>query len=378
MGRGVSSRAAGLRESPGDAGVRARAAPKTVVIGLLAAPGLSREIADRLAQELPARLSERYGETEWRIEVAEERLASASAPADVDLGRVVRRRMLEAAWDLVICLTDQPLLVRRRPVTAHVSTTHGVGLISVPALGAIDLEDRVEEAVLRVLQGLLGGSFTRSSGSRRQSRIRRRLEQLGSPLGDIDRDQGTVRFVSNAVEGNVRLLLGMVRTNRPWRLVAGLSGALVAALGAGAFGMVSTGAWKVAEGLGFARLIALCAAAVAVTCLTLVLAHDLWEHAPSPAQRERVLLANLTTAITIVIGVLTLFAALLIISIVCISALITRPVLADTVGHYVDAYSYLKVALLLSMLATLGGALGSALESDEVVRAAAYCYRGDE
>jgi hypothetical protein len=36
------------------------------------------------------------------------------------------------------------------------------------------------------------------------------------------------------------------------------------------------------------------------------------------------------------------------------------------------------VALVLSMLAPLGGALGAALESDDVVRAAAYCNRGDE
>jgi hypothetical protein len=286
--------------------------------------------------------------------------------------------MLEAAWDLVICLTDQPLLVRRRPVTAHVSTTHGVGLISVPALGAIGLEERVEEVVLRVVHGLLGGSFERSSRPRRQSRIRRRLEQLGEPLGEVDTDQGTVRFVSDAVGGNVRLLLGMVRANRPWRLVVGLSGALVAALGAEAFGMVSTGAWRVADGLGFARLGALCAAAVAVTSLTLNLAHDLWERAPSPALRERVLLGNLTTLITIVIGVLTLFAALLASSIASLTALIAPSVLAHELGHEVDSQTYLKVALVLSMLATLGGALGSALESDEVVRAAAYCYRGDD
>jgi hypothetical protein len=361
---GVSSPAAGRRESPGDAAALARAAPKTVVIGLLAAPGLSRDLADRLARELPARLSERHGQVEWRIEVVEEPLASASAPPDVDLGRVARRRMLEAAWDLVICLTDQPLLVRRRPITAHVSATHGVALISVPALGAIGLEQRVEEAVLRVLDGLLGRD--------------RGLEELASALGRVDSDHGTVRFVSDAVGGNLRLLLGMVRANRPWRLVAGLSGALVAALGAGAFGMVSSGTWKVAAGLSFARLAALCAAAVTVTCLTLIVAHDLWERAPSQAQRERVLLGNVTTAITITIGVLTLFAALLLISIVCVSALISPSVLESEIGKDVDARSYLKVALVLSMLATLGGALGSALESDEVVRAAAYCYRGDE
>jgi hypothetical protein len=131
----------------------------------------------------------------------------------------------------------------------------------------------------------------------------------------------------------------MVPANRPWRLITGLAGALVAALGAGAFGVVSTGAWKVADGLGFARLIARCATAVALTGLTLVMAPDLWERAPSPAQRERVLLANLTTAITITIGVLTLFVALLLISIACVSALLSPPVLADEVGHEVDAGS---------------------------------------
>ena len=83
-------------------------------------------------------------------------------------------------------------------------------------------------------------------------------------------------------------------------------------------------------------------------------------------------------ALTIVTGVFSLFVALLVSSSVCVAGLLTAPVLADAVGHDVGAPEYVKVALLLSMLATLGGALGSALESDEVVRQAAYCYSSDE
>jgi len=37
----------------------------------------------------------------------------------------------------------------------------------------------------------------------------------------------------------------------------------------------------------------------------------------------------------------------------------------------------MKLAWLTSSLATLGGALGAGLESDDVVRAAAYTYRRD-
>ena len=39
---------------------------------------------------------------------------------------------------------------------------------------------------------------------------------------------------------------------------------------------------------------------------------------------------------------------------------------------------YLRLPWLVSSLATLGGALGSAVETERAVRAAAYGYREDE
>jgi hypothetical protein len=116
---------------------------RTIVLGLLAAPGLARELADQVAEELPGVLSERFPEVQWRVQVAEEPLAAASEALAVDLVAVCRRRLLAEGRDLVVCLTDLPLLVRRRPVTARASATHGVGLVSVPALGALNPERRV-------------------------------------------------------------------------------------------------------------------------------------------------------------------------------------------------------------------------------------------
>jgi hypothetical protein len=79
----------------------------------------------------------------------------------------------------------------------------------------------------------------------------RELEELSSPPGRAySPDRDTARFVTAAGQGNLRLLVGMLRANRPWRLIVGLSRALVGALGASAFGLTSPGLWQIADGMG--------------------------------------------------------------------------------------------------------------------------------
>jgi hypothetical protein len=78
-------------------------------------------------------------------------------------------------------LTELPLRAGRRPVTAHASATHGVGLLSVPALGARNLQRLLLTAVLHLIEGLLGESVGggRADDPGRRARIARRLGELG-------------------------------------------------------------------------------------------------------------------------------------------------------------------------------------------------------
>jgi uncharacterized membrane protein len=353
-----------------------------IVVGLLAAPGFTVDLAERLAGELPEVLRRRFPEAEWRVVVQMEPMAGAS-DRDVDLVQIARQRMLAEGWNFAVCLTDYPVHVGNRPVTAHASASAGVGLVSVPALGPLNLDERVRDAVVRVIEGLLGERVDHPAEARdlaRRERMRRRLEELSSTMGRAEvREDRTVQFVAAVGLGNLRLLMGMVRANRPWRLIAGLSRALVGALGLDIFGVASPGVWMLADGAGWPRLVFVGVVSVVVTCLSVILAHGLWERAysPSPQARERVILFNLTTAITVAIGVLTLFAMLLAINIASAVVLISGGVLEKQLGHAAGFGTYLAVAWLVTTLATLGGALGAAVENDRAVREAAYGYHPD-
>jgi uncharacterized membrane protein len=353
-----------------------------VTVGLLAAPGLVYELAEPIARKLPAVLRRRFPEVEWRVVLRPEPMAAASE-SDVDLVEAGRQRMLGEGWTLAVCLTDFPVHQGNRPVTAYASAASGVGLVSVPALGVVNLDDRVLDAVVRVIEGLLGESVDdpqEARDRRRRVRMRRRLEDLSSAMGQAEvREDRSMFFFAAVGLGNLRLLVGMIRANRPWRLVVSLSRAIVAALGLAIFGVASPGVWMIADGMGPFRLVAVALASILVTCVSLIAAHRLWERTYSdrPETRERVVLFNLATAATVAIGVMTLYVALFAIDLTAAAGVIASGVLEKQIGHPAGLTTYLSLACLVSTLSTLGGALGAALENDRAVREAAYGYRPD-
>jgi hypothetical protein len=309
---------------------------------------------------------------------------AAASDDDVDLVEIAHQRMLAEHWKLAVCLTDFPVHIGNRPVTAFASATYGVGLVSVPALGPVNLDDRLRAAVVRVIEGLVGESVddpAEARDRRRHHRVVQRLEDLSSlAIGQAEvKEDRTIRFMAAVGLGNLRLLLGMVRANRPWRLVSGLSRAIVGALGVDIFGVASPGVWMIADGMGWVRLLVAGVTSMVVIAASLVAAHRLWRrtYGDRPEARARVVLFNLTTAITVGIGVLTLYLALFIVNLGSAAVLITTGVLERQLGHPAGAGTYLALAWLVTSLATLGGALGAALENDRAVREAAYGYRPD-
>jgi hypothetical protein len=356
--------------------------PRRMLVGLLTGPGLSQQVAEQLAARLPALLRQRHPQFDWRIVVRSDPLVGTPG-VGLDLIQAARERMRQENWQLAICLTDLPLHAGRRPVTAQASFVLGVGLISVPALGPVEMDQRTLQATLRLIDTLVSPDRVRhrpprpGRGPRARAAMRLPpLHEVASPLGHIDTpDEDTVRYIAAPAAGTARLLLGLVRSNRPWRFVTGLSRALVAALGVGVFGLTSPAIWRVADAMTWPRLVLVALGSLTAITLTLIVAHGLWDRGAPLSLRHPVSLINLATASTVALGVLTLFAALLVITVVCTAVLIPDTVLASELKHSVPGIDYLRIAWVVSSLATIGGALGAAVESDLAVREAAYGLR---
>ena len=341
-------------------------------------PGLAHDLGWSLGDRLPDGLRERHPEVDWKVEVDDESLSEELTTVR-ELKKFALERKRAEGWDMAVVLTDVPLRAGRRPVTAHASAHLRVGLGSVPALGAVRLEERVEEAVLNLVDGMLGEHVGRSGPRRgRERRMARRLRELASPIGAPRvREEGTIRFSTAVLAGNLRLLAGMVRANNPSLVVVRLSRVLAAAGGTAAYALSSGNIWMIADGASPLRLALISLGTVTATIVTLVVSHHLWERVGRPEEREQVVLFNLATILTVLIGVATLYLALVLIALGCSYALIAPGVFAQELGHPVGFGDHLQLAFLTSAVATLAGALGSLTESEFAVREAMYRYRPD-
>src|ERR1700689_49202 len=347
-----------------------------IVVGLLASPGPASELTESLLPEIAGRLPERLPGVRWRLEFVSDRLVEP--PTDLSaLIAAGRRMLLERGWDLVVCVTDLPLQTARRPVIAHVSATHGVAVLSMPALGPVSVRKRTAETIVRLVRHMLGDLAQAEATAGRlplAEAVTHRMRELGART---ERDERGAGFVARVITGNIWLLLGMLRANRPWRLALRLMRVLAVAFAAGGFARVTSDIWRLAHYLGPLRLVAIALGSVAAITVTIMVSTGLWEHSPHPGAREQVALFNTVTAATVGLGVAALYLALFIAMLAAALLLVPGGLFGLVIGHPAGVADQVSLAWLATSIATLGGALGAALESSESVREAAYTYQPD-
>ncbi|MEU6061362.1 hypothetical protein [Streptomyces sp. NPDC047097] len=359
-----------------------KSSQSVTVVALLADPDAPTEVAQHLARDLPARLADASGRhRRFDVEVVSEPFTAGAE----DLPTLTRRLMDRGRgedWDIVVALTDLPLHSRGRELVMDLSQEHGLALLSLPSLGGLRFERRARQAVEEAVLGLADAQAAEAEGLGH----RRPLEELTGPLTSVhpapvgDEEPADVRYVVSGPRGFLRVLFGMVRANRPWRLVPGLSKALAAALATGAIATVNSTLWSLAASLGTARLVIATVGSVALMIGWLIVDAHLWHRAAedSPEARRRAALYNASTVVTLGIGVLVCYVGLLLINLLWALFILNGQVFASMTRSPLNTTEYWTLAWFVASVATVGGALGSGLESDEAIRAAAYSKREQE
>ncbi|UBU18637.1 DUF2267 domain-containing protein [Nonomuraea gerenzanensis] len=341
-----------------------------IVVGLVATPpDYPAQVVARLAAELADRLAERVDpEVRWSVragwgDVAPRRDGGVEALLD-DLAR----RRADARWDVAICLTDLPLHTERVPLVAHTSARRRVAAVSLPALGLRQLT-----ALRTAVPGLVGRLLSDASGERVPP------ADLAGQVAAIDRVAGQAGagergYLASRLAGRLRLLTGMIRANRPGRALLGLSKLLAGAFATAAFALTTNTIWEMGDALGGLRLTVIMLLGLAALVTWLIVAHDLWEKPGRQTPPELARLFNVGTILTLTLAAAVSYLVLFAGTALVAALLIDTSVLERNLQRPVGLSDYLTLAWIISSLATVGGTIGSGLEDEDTVRAAAYGY----
>jgi hypothetical protein len=316
---------------------------ESIRVGLVADPAAPTVIARRLTDLRPL-----DGRNAWNITVLSEPFTTGSEDVDTAVGRLqdhARRQQ----WDLVIGLTELPLHDSEgRHLLVEADPERQAAVLSLPALGGLRMHSRARRAVRSLLTG------------------------MADP-----RTQDEQQVALSRLRGRGRLLSGMVLANRPWMLVPGLKSALVAALATSAVATINSTVWLLASSLSWWRLVVATVASVALVVGWLVIDGELWDRPDddSPPARERARLYNASTLLTLTVGVLICYAALYVVNLAWASFVLDPDLVGRSVKAPVGPGDLFVLAWFVASAATVGGGLGSGLESDESIRAAAYSKR---
>ncbi|MFE5621951.1 hypothetical protein ACFQ8S_07805 [Streptomyces virginiae] len=352
------------------------------VVALLADPDAPTEIAHRLARTLSTALADKSGQgRRFDVKVVSEPFTAGTEDPHT-LMRRIKDRGSEEDWDIIVALTDLPLHAHGRKLVVNLSHEHSLALLSLPSLG-LRLQTRARRAVEEAVLGLAGLQDTGAEERPRSQRQHRQPAVRPTPMhkGQVGEEEtDDLRYVASGPRGYLRVLAGMVRANRPWRLVPGLSKALAAALATGAVATVNSTVWSLAEALSAPRLVIATVGSVALMIGWLIIDAELWHRSAegSPEARQRARLYNTSTVLTVGIGVIVCYVGLLLINVVWALFIINGQVFTSVTREPLDATDYWTLSWFVASTATVGGALGSGLESDEAIRAAAYSKREQE
>lgn len=345
------------------------------VLGLIADPGIPRDLIGRIAQDIERDLTERAG-VPWSVEVSLDTFPLAE-DGTVPFSAHAPQILAEHRWRYLVYVTDLPRSLQRQPVVAEVDAAGRSSMISLPALGGVGLRARTREAIVEIVALCVRGDAQQDpqgiTGDRLVQGLSGHRLELGRGL-----EPEVHCLLRRGLLPRLRQIAGMVRMNRPLRLLGALSGGIAAALASGGFGVFFGSIWTLSVALSPWRHVAIGAVLILVFALWLITRNRLWFHDRAETGTGRAANENAATLITVVLSVLAMYAVLFV-GLGALSLLvIDQPYLSGQLGYAAGPWDYLAIVSLSVSMGLLAGSLGSNFDDAQKVRLAAYSKRSHE
>jgi len=334
------------------------------------------------------RIVAEHGLPEDLIGRAEDRIRQIADAYDLEFrGVTVTREVtlqatprgdLETVWgaadagdEVIVFVTEMPRLYASGPeapllgkrsrnsvVMAELDTGGSAAVVSLPAFGALPRR-RFLSALEAVIESLKGGTPDPFTGRR--------------GLAVVHEDESD-HVLAVGIRNRLRLVFGMVRGNRPWRLIPTLTGMTAAAAAAASFGVFFSTIWSMANALSSWRLAAISVLALVLASVWLIVNNRLWERT-SVTSTPRARLYNTATVCTVAFSWIVLYAFLFGATLVAAMIVIDESFLSSQLGFPAEFRSYVHLAWLATSMGVFAGALGSSVDSHDDVLRATYGYR---
>ena len=338
----------------------------TTRIGIVADPGLPERRAKALFADLQAAAKDHH-----TGEPAELYLRIGSFPMSsrgtVELHDNTIEVLEKYRWDRLIYLTDLPLSTRR-PVISQCVQNGKATMLCLPAFGLLRAKLGLKQEMTRLVQGKMAGA--------------------GVPEENIDGYEdiagGDVRAdTTRVLEGRgrtLRLLLGMIRCNRPMALLRALSGSIALGVASGAFGVFFGSIWLMSSLMPIWRLILISMLAICGMTFWLIYNNSLWNPRSSKLHYDsvgwwRARWDNYATLVTVAISSLLMYLLLIGVLLLLAAAVVPVKYFSLQIGHPVELWNYLLLAWFAASLGMIAGALGSGFDSEEAIQQATYNRR---
>ncbi|WP_077622664.1 hypothetical protein [Sediminibacillus massiliensis] len=371
----------------------------TKTLGLITAPGYPNTIGEELQASLPNLLSYYVDDNyNWEVEFVIDALTGMTEDSQEVINEMINRKV-EEEWDFSVCLTDLPLFKHKRLIVAEANEEQNVALISLPGLGSTPMIKRIRESILQLLNEMYYGSSDASrehaqlkletkdqkrfKGLKNKSarrlvgkRIFERLSPIKRERPDDDESTIDVRFtVKSRISIPLRVLTGMVRANRPWAMFPSFMKVVMIAFTTGSYALIFPTLWMLSSNYEIWRMLMLSFVSISAMVLWIILGHGLWEKPNEERSKYIRNLYNMATVLTLYVTVCMYYLLLFCLFSIAVVVIIPMELLESQLSGNASYINYFYVAWTVTSMATIIGALGSALENEDVVLSSTYGYR---